>query len=80
MWTFAKTEGVEPTNNHMERLVRLAVLCRRRSFGSNSEIGCRFVERILSVVQTCRLSRKKVVDYLTANTAKRTQPRLHIAC
>jgi transposase len=50
LWTFVDREGVEPTNNHMERLVRRAVLWRRRSFGSNSESGCRFVERILTVV------------------------------
>jgi transposase len=64
LWTFAKTEGVEPTNNFMERLVRLAVLWRRRSFGCNSEAGCRFVERILTVVQSCRLRDRNTVDYL----------------
>jgi transposase len=64
LWTFAKTEGVEPTNNFMERLVRLAVLWRRRSFGCNSESGCRFVERILTVVQTCRLRNRNTVAYL----------------
>ena len=66
LWTFAKTEGVEPTNNYMERLVRLAVLWRRRSFGCNSEAGCRFVERILTVVQTCRLTHRNTVEYLRA--------------
>jgi transposase len=55
LWMFTKVEGVEPTNNHMERLLRLAVLWRRRSFGCNSERGCRFVERILTAVQTRRL-------------------------
>src|SRR5208282_1351418 len=65
LWTFAKIENVEPTNNFMERLVRLAVLWRRRSFGCNSVSGCRFVERILTVVQTCRLRERNVLDYLT---------------
>ena len=65
LWTFARVEGVEPTNNFMERLVRLAVLWRRRSFGCNSETGCRFVERILTVVQTCRLRRRQTVEFLT---------------
>lgn len=65
LWTFAKVEGVEPTNNFMERLVRLAVLWRRRSFGSNSEAGCRFVERILTVVQTCRLNARSTLEFLT---------------
>jgi transposase len=65
LWTFARVEGVEPTNNFMERLVRLAVLWRRRSFGCNSAAGCRFVERILTVVQTCRLRERNVLEYLT---------------
>jgi transposase len=64
LWTFARVEGVEPTNNFMERLVRLAVLWRRRSFGCNSAAGCRFVERILTVVQTCRLRERNVLEYL----------------
>jgi transposase len=64
LWTFATHEGVEPTNNYMERLLRRAVLWRRRSFGCNSQAGCRFVERILTVVQTCRLHRKNSLDYL----------------
>jgi transposase len=64
LWTFARVEGVEPTNNFMERLLRRAVLWRRRSFGCASERGCRFVERILTVVQTRRLQGKSVLSYL----------------
>ncbi len=64
LWTFVTTEGVEPTNNHVERLLRRAVLWRRRSFGCWSGNGCRFVERILTVVQTRRLQAKNVLDYL----------------
>jgi transposase len=64
LWTFVNQKGIEPTNNHMERLVRRAVLWRRRSFGSNSPAGCRFVERILTVVQTCRLRSKNTLEYL----------------
>ena len=55
LWTFVVVEGVEPTNNHVERAQRRAVLWRRRSFGCQSAAGCRFVERILTVVQTLRL-------------------------
>jgi transposase len=64
VWTFVRTEGVEPTNNRIERLLRRAVLWRRRSFGCVSAAGCRFVERILTVVQTRRLQGKRVLDYL----------------
>ena len=66
LWTFATTDGVEPTNNFMERLLRRAVLWRKRSFGCWSEAGCRFVERILTVVQTRRLQGKSALDYLHA--------------
>jgi transposase len=65
LWTFVTHEGVEPTNNHIERLLRRAVLWRRRSFGCNSEAGCRFVERILTVVQTCRLHDQNTLEYLS---------------
>src|ERR1700676_162615 len=64
LWTFVTTEGVEPTNNFMERLLRRAVLWRERSFGCWSQAGCRFVERILTVVQTRRLQGKNVLEYL----------------
>jgi transposase len=64
LWTFAVVAEVEPTNNHVERAQRRAVLWRRRSFGSQSASGCRFVERILTVVQTLRLQKRSVLHYL----------------
>jgi transposase len=64
LWTFVSTEGVEPTNNHAERVQRRAVLWRRRSFGCHSANGCRFVERILTVVQTLRLQKRPVLEFL----------------
>ncbi len=64
LWTFAFVEGVEPTNNHAERVLRGAVLWRKGCFGSSSEGGCRFVERILTVVQTLRLQGRPVLTYL----------------
>jgi transposase len=64
LWTFAAVDGVEPTNNVLERLLRRAVLWRKRSFGCASQTGCRFVERILTVVQTRRMQGKSVLDYL----------------
>jgi transposase len=69
LWTFVTVEGVEPTNNFMERLLRRAVLWRRRSFGCHSEAGCRFVERILTAVQTCRLQERNTLEYLQAALA-----------
>jgi transposase len=64
LWLFAAIEGVEPTNNHAERILRLGVLWRKNAFGSHSAAGCRFVERMLTVVQTLRLQKRPVLDYL----------------
>jgi len=66
LWTFLDAEGVEPTNNHAERMVRRGVLWRKCAYGSWSETGCRFVERMLTVVQTLRLQKRPVLHYLVA--------------
>jgi transposase len=72
LWAFTRHEGVEPTNNAAERALRPAVLWRRRSFGCHSAGGCRFVERMLTAVQTLRLQERGVIDYLAdAITAHR---------
>lgn len=64
LWLFAGVEGVEPTNNHAERILRMGVLWRKNAFGCHSAAGCRFVERMLTVVQTLRLQNRPVLDYL----------------
>ncbi len=66
LFTFVDQPGVEPTNNWGERTVRPAVLWRKGSFGTDSESGSRFVERILTVVSTLRLQKRNVLDYMTA--------------
>jgi hypothetical protein len=65
LWTFVFVEGVEPTNNSAERPLRRAVLWRRRSFGTQSADGSRFVERVLTTVTTLRQQKRDVLDYLT---------------
>lgn len=65
LWTFVWEPGVEPTNNSAERPLRRAVLWRRRSFGTQSEAGSQFVERILTAVTTLRQQRRDVLDFLT---------------
>jgi len=65
LWTFVQTEGVEPTNNEAERAERHGVLWRKTSGGTDSPAGSRFVERILTVVETCHRQGKKVLDYLS---------------
>jgi transposase len=69
LWTFVWEPGVEPTNNCAERPLRRAVLGRRRSFGTQSEAGSQFVERIRTAVTTLRQPRREVLEYLTAACA-----------
>jgi transposase len=64
LWAFLTHVGVEPTNNHIERLLRRGVLWRKNAFGCHSEAGCRFVERILTITQTLRLQQRPVLEFL----------------
>lgn len=65
LWTFTRVEGVEPTNNAVERGFRHAAQWRRSSRGTESPAGSRFVEQILTVVATCRQQGRNVLAYLT---------------
>lgn len=66
LWTFVDCEGVEPTNNTAERALRHAVIWRKLSFGTQSASGSRFVERMLTTIETCRLQKRSIFEYLTA--------------
>lgn len=54
LWVFLREQGVEPTNNLAERGLRFGVIWRKTSHGTDSEHGNRWVERALSLRQTCR--------------------------
>ncbi|MEO7735997.1 MAG: IS66 family transposase [Kofleriaceae bacterium] len=64
LWTFVTHDGVEPTNNHAELELRDFVLWRKRSFGSQSERGERFAERVMTAVRTARKQGKDVFDFM----------------
>jgi transposase len=64
LWRFVSVPGLEPTNNSAERALRHSVIWRRTSHGTQSEHGRRFVERILTVVETCRQQQRPVFDFL----------------
>jgi transposase len=63
LWTLAKVEDLEPTNNAAERAIRKAVLWRKGSFGSASPAGSRFVERILTVCESLRTQERPVIVF-----------------
>ena len=64
LWTFVKDRKVEPTNNFAERIVRQGVLWRKNSFGTQSQRGARYVERVLTVCTTCQLQGRSIIEYL----------------
>lgn len=66
LWTFLDVEGIEPTNNASERALRPAVIWRKLSFGTQSANGSRFVETILTIVETCHRQSRNTFEYLTA--------------
>jgi transposase len=66
LWTFVFVAGLEPTNNRAERAVRQAVLWRKSSYGVQSERGAEFVERILTVLATCRQQGLNALAFLVA--------------
>jgi transposase len=81
LWTFLDVDGVEPTNNASERSLRHAVIWRKLSFGTQSKAGSRFVETILTVVETCRQQSRNVFAFVAeavhAHFAHQPAPSLH---
>lgn len=65
LWTFVDVAGVEPTNNAAERALRHAVIWRKLSFGTQSNSGSRFVETMLTVIETCRQQNRNAFTYVT---------------
>jgi transposase len=66
LWTFTRCRGVEPTNNASERALRHAVIWRKLSFGVQSVGGSRFVETMLTVIETCRQQGRNLLSFVTA--------------
>jgi transposase len=70
LWTFLNVEGVEPTNNASAPrgypALRPAVIWRKLSFGTKSATGSRFVETILTVVETCHRQSRNSFEYITS--------------
>ena len=65
LWTFVREEGVEPTNNAAERALRPGVLWRKICFGTQSDAGSRYIERMLTVIATCRQQDRHLLTFLT---------------
>lgn len=81
LWRFASFKDAEPTNNAAERALRHAVLWRKTSHGTRSQRGARFVERMLTVLETLRVQGRDAWSYLTrvmhASVHRMALPSLH---
>ena len=65
LFTFLEAEGVEPTNNGVEQVLRTAVQWRKICFGNRSAEGEIATARLLTVTQTCKRQQRHVLGYLT---------------
>ncbi len=66
LWVFSEVVGVEPTNNAAERALRPAVIWRKTCFGSQSERGERFVERILTVAASLKQQGRDLIEFVAS--------------
>jgi len=64
LWNFTEHPDAEATNNRAERALRHAVLWRKTSNATQTDAGERFVERMLSIRETCRLNNQPLHGYL----------------
>lgn len=66
LWTFAREDGVDPTNNRAERSLRHGVIWRKTRQGTQSLAGSDYVERMLTVTATLKQQGRDILGYLTA--------------
>lgn len=64
LFTFIFHDEIEPTNNDAERALRHAVISRKLSFGTQSDRGSRFLERIFTAVETLRARDRDVASFV----------------
>ena len=64
LWLFLENREVPATNNLAERQIRPLVIAKKLSFGVKSDRGARFIERVYSLVLSCRQQNKDVLSWL----------------
>lgn len=66
LWHFFEDPNIPPTNNHAERQLRPLVISKKLTFGTQSDRGSRFIERIFTVVTSCRQQGRDVFAFIAA--------------
>lgn len=64
LWLFFETRGVSPTNNQAERQLRPLVISKKLTFGTQSDRGSRYIERIFSTIATCKQQSRDVLAFI----------------
>lgn len=64
LWHFFDNNNISPTNNHAERQLRPLVISKKLTFGTQSNRGSRFIERIFSVVTSCKQQGRDVLTFV----------------
>ena len=77
LWTFVTEDGVEPTNNRAEQIIRGYVMWRKTSFGTQSDRGDRYVERIMTASTCCRLQDLNLPEYLSEAISAHISEKAH---
>lgn len=62
--TFLRVPEVERTNNNAERALRTPVVARKKALGSTSRKGLNLIERVMSILMTCKLQGWSVYEVL----------------
>jgi transposase len=65
LWHFFDNHRISPTNNHAERQLRPLVISKKLTFGTQSNRGSRFIERIFTVVTSCKQQGRDVLKFIT---------------
>ena len=63
---FITTPGIDPTNNVAEQPIRFVVIDRKMTQGTRSEWGRRWLERIWTVIATCRQRGRSPFEFLSS--------------
>lgn len=70
LWHFFEMKNVPPTNNHAEQQLRPLVISKKLTFGTQSDRGSRFIERIFTVVMTCKQQSRDIFAFLVEAVKK----------
>ena len=66
---FITTPGLDPTNNVAEQAIRFVVIDRKVTQGTRSEWGRRWLERIWTVIATCRQQGRSPFEFLSTTVS-----------